>query len=115
MGYTVDVSQLLGLAADLSAAAAGIETGAVIVLAKTVFDIEADAKSLAPVRTGNLRNSINSDVNGLTGEVGPTADYGGYVEYGTWKMSPQPYMGPALDRNLSGFEDALLSLVSDVI
>ena len=35
----------------------------------------------------------------LRAEVGPTAEYGAYVEYGTSRMAPRAYMGPAFDRH----------------
>ena len=53
----------------------------------------------APVDTGYLRRSINMNLleAGLTGIVGPTADYAPYVEYGTRFMSAQPYVRPAFN------------------
>lgn len=69
-----------------------------VVIAKAARDIEAHAKSNAPVDTGYLRNSITSV------QVGPThwrvlaqAHYALYVEMGTYKMAAQPFMGPAVD------------------
>jgi HK97 gp10 family phage protein len=34
----------------------------------------------------------------LTAEVGPTAEYGAFVEYGTSRMRAQPYMTPASEQ-----------------
>lgn len=52
---------------------------------KSAFDIEARAKSLAPVDTGNLKNTIKTDIagDGLSAEVTANADYAAHVEYGT--------------------------------
>lgn len=52
---------------------------------KSAFDIEARAKSLAPVDTGNLKGSITTDIasDGLSAEVTANADYAAPVEYGT--------------------------------
>lgn len=82
--------------------------------------IQANAKLLAPVKTGHLRNSIKtkSDVNGdiVKAQVYTNLEYGPYVEFGTgqrgsesnidrpdgvsykadWRgMHAQPYMTPA--------------------
>lgn len=95
------------LAADLGKAGAGAVGKAAIVVRKAATDIERDAKILAPVDTGNLRNSIGAVVRGLRAEVGPTAEYGVYVEHGTSRMGPQPYMGPAAERHTAPFELAM--------
>jgi HK97 gp10 family phage protein len=55
-----------------------------------------DMRSLAPVDTGALRDSIDETSNGV--EVG--VDYGVYVEYGTAHNAPQPFTVPAISRNI---------------
>lgn len=70
---------------------------------KSTFEIERGAKTRAAVDTGFMRNSISTaftgDVysDGYTGEVGPGAYYAPYVEFGTDRMAPQPFLGPAYD------------------
>ena len=77
-------------------------------VARTLVAIQADAKIGAPVDTGFLRTSITWELeNPLEGEVGPEAHYGRYVEEGTSRMAPQPYLVPAGDRHLPGFEEAI--------
>jgi hypothetical protein len=44
------------------------------------------------------------------GEVGPTVDYGMFVEAGTSRMGPQPYMRPAFDRRAPILEQILEQL-----
>ena len=51
----------------------------------------------------------------MTAEIGPTASYGVYVEYGTRRMSPQPYMGPALEANAPMFEKAIGDLMDGLL
>lgn len=102
-----DFSEVAKLAADLGKAGAKAGALASVAVRKTALDIEASAKAVAPVDTGNLRNSISSDIAKLHAEVGPTAAYGVYVEYGTSRMAPQPYLGPAFDRHAPGLEAAL--------
>jgi hypothetical protein len=36
-------------------------------------------------------------------EIGPTASYGIYVELGTSRMRPQPYLGPATEKHAPAF------------
>ena len=78
------------------------------------------AKRTCPWRTGNLRRSLHigghagesGGLSGTTGTdvggnghtaagavilVGTNVEYGPYVEYGTSRMAPQPYMRPAFD------------------
>lgn len=59
---------------------------------------EAIAKTLAPVRTGFLKSSINR-VTLSPGRhlIVVGAHYGAYVEYGTRHMAAQPYFRPAVE------------------
>ncbi|HAY43704.1 MAG TPA: hypothetical protein DCY59_09205 [Micrococcaceae bacterium] len=84
------------------------------VVRKTAKDVERSAKGLAPVDTGNLKSSIGtSDLRamGTSGsieaEVRATANYSSFVELGTSRMAPQPFMGPALDKHAPVFEEAM--------
>ena len=55
-----------------------------------------------PYLTGNNSRSIYWDVDksALTAMVYSTSGYGGFLEVGTVRMGPRPYMKPALDRYL---------------
>jgi HK97 gp10 family phage protein len=78
--------------------------------------IEAQAKLLAPVDKGRLRDSITTQWQtggsspGATAQaedviskpssgaaVGTNVDYAEYQEYGTTRSAAQPYMRPAID------------------
>lgn len=102
-----DTSDVRRLSVDLGKA--GVETTrkAGQVIRKSAHDIEARGKSLAPVDTGNLRNSITTTVNGLSAEVGPTAAYAPFLEGGTRKMAARPFMGPAADQVEPAFMSAM--------
>lgn len=92
-----------------------------LVVRKVAKDIVRDAKLLAPVDTGNLKNSItHSDLRsiGHAGgevEIGPTANYGYFMEYGTSRVAPQPYMNPAADRNEGPFQQAMAQLAEEAL
>ena len=61
--------------------------------------VYSEMTSLVPVDTGELRDSIGYTVSG-EGELNfeATADYAGFVEYGTTRMVAQPYFNPPLDK-----------------
>lgn len=121
MSAEVDVSEVRALAGRVSAGAGRIGARGAAVLRRAAYAMEADAKALAPVDTGTLRASISTSIAGdgrtgrMTAEIGPTADYGGFVEYGTSTQAGQPYLAPAFDRQVPGFEAALASLADDII
>lgn len=118
-----DMSEVNALARDLDAAGPRAVERSQVVVKKTGHDTVSDAETLVPVDTGNLKNSISVDfdADGLGFEAGPTAHYGGYVEYGTSnedesvRMSPQPYMNPAFDRRLTPAMQAFEQIVGDPI
>lgn len=97
------------LAAEFAAAAANAPRKAAQAVAKTAYDVQADAQAMAPVDTGFLRSSITTSLadGGLSAEVGPEAHYGVFLELGTYKMAPQPYLIPALERRTDPFLAAL--------
>lgn len=105
------MSDLSDYAADLEAWADNLEARASQVVRKTAMDTTADAKALAPVDTGNLRNSIITANDGpLRAASVATASYAPFVEFGTSRMAPQPFMGPAQERRTPAFFDAIAEL-----
>ena len=68
-------------------------------VSKVAAEAVADrARSLAPVRTGELRGSITTkEMSDGSVAVGATAPHAAVVEYGSSRRAPQPYLRPALD------------------
>lgn len=98
-------------AAELRRESATLRKRASQVVRKVAFDTEAHAKDLAPVDTGNLKNSIITQMRGdLKAGVIATATYAPYVELGTSRMAPQPFLGPATDMNTPLFVEAMSRL-----
>jgi HK97 gp10 family phage protein len=77
----------------------GMEQAVSLALEASALLVEGQAKALAPVDTGNLRNSITHEVEGQEAKVGTNVEYAPYVELGTVKMAAQPYLNPALEQN----------------
>lgn len=107
------------LAADLGRAGAQVGARAGLVMSKALNDIAAGAKNRAPVDTGALRNSISTSTtrsaSTVRGEVGPTVHYGHFVELGTVNNRAQPYLRPATDAVLPGYEQALTQLGAEIL
>lgn len=86
-------------------------------LTASALVVEGTAKNLAPVDTGNLRNSITHEVEGPEARVGTNISYAIYQELGTSKMAAQPFLNPALEQNKGNirkiFADALKEAVRD--
>lgn len=107
------------LAADLTTSGliAGARAGKAV--SKALHDIQAGAQTRTPVDTGFLRSSISTEMQAsgttIRGEVGPTANYGRYVEEGTSRQRPQPYLRPATDAVLPSYEAALEQITDGLL
>ncbi|MEJ7633855.1 HK97-gp10 family putative phage morphogenesis protein [Aeromicrobium sp.] len=104
-----DTSQMNTLIADLAGAPAKARPLVSAAIRKTAFDIQHDAQQLAPVDTGFLVGSIGVTVDddGMGALIGPTAEYAGFVEFGTEAHPPQPFMSPAFDRRVPDLMKAI--------
>lgn len=71
---------------------------------------ETYAKQRTPVRTGNLRNSIThlvEDGDEKAAVIGTNVEYAPYVELGTVKQKPQPYLRPAIEDHVGEYQRIL--------
>lgn len=121
MGITIDTSEVRALGSRIAANGARIGARGSAVVRRAALAIEADAKVLAPYDTGNLAGSVSTTFTGdgrtgqMTAEIGPTAEYGIYQEYGTSTHGAQPFMGPAYDRQVPGYLAAVAKLGEDIV
>lgn len=75
-------------------------------LAAIGMTAETHAKQLCPVDTGRLRNSLTHAVE--LGEqavyIGSNVEYAGFVELGTSRAKPRPYLKPAVVNYMSEYK-----------
>lgn len=109
----IENGQVRALAADQAIARARVLPLVRVALLKTGNDIARDAKIIGNAKfsnraTGATVNSISATmVNATTAEVGPTTYYAKFVEDGTSRMAPKPFMGPAAERHEPAFLQAV--------
>lgn len=110
---------LARLVIDLKGAGREAASKARPVVHKAANDVQAHAQAAAPVDTGYLKGSIGIDKAGnayyAQAVIGPTAHYAPYVEYGTYKMRPQPFMGPAAAAVAPSLEAAIAQIAGEVL
>ncbi len=72
-------------------------------IVKAMFDMERYAKRICPVDTGRLRSSIMIELKGNSITLSGNTDYASYIEYGTHRMRPQPFIRPAIHMGVRKF------------
>ena len=126
MSVSADWSEVNELAADLGKAGLGAARKAQQVVAKAAADVQRTGAATAQhlfkpppegASTGATAYSIGVDLEdgGLAASIGPTTSYAPYLEFGTRRMSPRPFMGPALDAVEPSFTAAMGQLGGDIL
>ncbi|AGP68786.1 Putative head to tail joining [Lacticaseibacillus paracasei] len=97
--------------ATIEAAASAMKT--------TTGEVQAQAKQIAPKRTGFMANNISVDpvkktATSVTGTVDAKADYSSFVEFGTYKMSAEPFIRPAVSAAQSLFIKTTMDKLKEV-
>lgn len=82
--------------------------------------VENSAKSKVRVKTGNLKNSIEQKNKTQTSskvsvDIGTDVDYAAANEYGTSKMSAQPFLRPALDENSNAIKTKIEAAIKSAL
>lgn len=104
----VEWSGLDSLMEQIGATAAATIEAAASAMKLTAGQVQATAKQVAPKRTGYMANNISVEsvrktATSVTGTVNAKADYSSFVEFGTYKMSAQPFIRPAVSAAQSLF------------
>lgn len=86
---------------------------------KTGYKNIDKAKQIAPKRTGFMANNIlvepvKKTATSVTGTVNANADYSSFVEFGTYKMSAQPFIRPAVSDGQSVFIKTTIDKLKEV-
>lgn len=91
-----------------------VEDQAKDIVKQATLQTERNAKQLAPVDTGYMRNSISSSFThgGLVGTVTANAEYALFVEFGTTRQPAQPFMFPSFHQNIQQFINDLQGLLN---
>ena len=83
------------------------EMESAIAQALTAIGLSAEryAKAECPVDTGRLRNSITNvvDAVGKAVYIGTNVEYGPYVELGTSRRKPHPFLKPAATQHVDEY------------
>lgn len=117
--FDVDMAELNTLAVALDVQGVAAAQKASQVVRSTAQRVVATGQQLVSVDTGATKSSIHASGPGglplasssLEAEVGPTTEYAPYLEYGTVRMAPHAFMGPALDRHTPDFVAGLSEIV----
>jgi len=76
---------------------------------------EGYAKSACPVDTGRLRNSISFEADDRKVSVGTNVEYAPYIELGTSKHSPQPFIRPSIEDHINQFRDIIVQELTNSV
>lgn len=82
---------------------------------QTAEAILEDAQAMCPVRTGNLRDSLNIQYSGsgtqTTAAIGTDVEYAPYVEFGTRYMDAEPFLYPALQMHQNDLQMNIIQML----
>lgn len=96
---------------DLPAIAAALQPNANKAARQTAESIAEMAQSLAPVRTGRLRDSITVDQDSEGATVSTDVNYAVFQEYGTSHDPARPYITPAAEGERAAFTDRVAETI----
>jgi HK97 gp10 family phage protein len=120
--FRLDVSELQVLVGRLEKKAGGISLEARAVSHDYADKMVKEAKRLVPVDTGTLRQSIRVTPDTEAGRariaaagIEAEAPYAGFVEFGTARMRPQPYIRPAVRKYTKPYLNELADVGRDLL
>lgn len=74
---------------------------------------EGHAKDLCPVDTGRLRSSISHAKDDDAAYIGTNVEYAPYIELGTSRMKPKPYLRPAAEDHANEYKEIVIAALTD--
>jgi HK97 gp10 family phage protein len=81
-------------------------------LADWAAKVKTHAQQLAPVRSGNLRDSIFVKTQNWNAQVGAEVPYAAAIEFGTLRTQARPFLQPALKEHLPQLEQVLVAALN---
>lgn len=99
---------------NVAGALTAVELRTRAVVVEYATKILNESRERVPVLTGTLKNSSNLQIEdmGQKATVYYSAEYAAFVELGTSKMGPRPYLGPAVVANAPDFSAAMRRAVN---
>lgn len=87
---------------------AAVESNTRAAVKRTADSVLRDAKGRIHRQSGQLQDTAftQSNEGGKSASIEFPAPYAGFVEYGTYKMSPRPFLGPAIAAHEAEFFEA---------
>lgn len=120
-GFKIDTSEIRQLATDFQRAGGRVGKQIADNVRKTTTAVERSAKRNAPVDTGRLRDSIQQSITGsgrgalITGNVFSDVPYANFVESGTSRNAPQPWLGPAVAEHEDQFQQNMDKIIGGAL
>jgi len=99
---------------DLQKADSATRKKAGDIMLETAVNIDKNAKEYVPVKTGRLRSSIRHSQltqDNLNHVIKTDVSYAAFVEKGTSKQRPQPYLRPAFLIGVNRFYAKMRNLI----
>lgn len=115
MSANLDTSDLVALAGDLDQAGPQVRRASSRDLTTIAAQLRDDARAAAPVESGALRDSIKLRGGQDYRVVYTAIRYARFVEFGTSRTAPQPFLWPAAAAAEQALMEALEEAGSDIL
>ena len=118
--FNIHIDGLDKLTSDIKRGTDNLASEIYKAMRTSVNSVMVEARAIAHYKTGMLRRSIQNDIqdNGLKGIVYQDTNmamYGPFLEFGTSRMPPYPFMKPAMDNKRAFVIDTLHQAMDDTV